>query len=484
VLDTTGSMADNPDNTNCYPCTTSKIEGLKSAIRSFYTTLAQSVPAGGDTRVRFGFVPYSGTVNISGLVDGGDIPSTYLTASTSYQAKLANFTTPIYTVSSTSTDSQDVTSSQSSNSKCNTWGNAANKTGGGPPPAATTVTTYTRLSYDSRTDVCTRRETTTTTTYVISAYGFTDYTYVEQPLDTSRLRSRTAVNYVTAIASNATVPVRDQYDMISLAGVSGSTGLTTSSLKWSGCVEERSTVSTVINPAAIPAEAYDLDVDSAPSSDLTRWHPYIAELEVDRGRTSPHTTTTVYGASDAYCPASSKKFTTVDTSAPNTVPGWIETYLATLYPRGGTYHDIGMIWGARLASPQGILATNVNDGNLTSLSRHLIFLTDGAMAPNHNVYTAYGLEYLDNRVAPYNNTSDWQVYQTYLKTYHNARFLAACRRATEAGYTVWIVGFGQDITPEMETCAPGRTMRANDTADLQSQFRDIASRIADLRLKS
>ena len=157
----------------------------------------------------------------------------------------------------------------------------------------------------------------------------------------------------------------------------------------------------------------------------------------------------------------------------------------TLYAWGGTYHDIGMIWGARLANPNGIMSSNVNSGNLTSVSRHIIFLTDGQMAPDcQGLYSAYGHEYLDNRVMP--AYGSWgNACNAQLTTYHNGRFLAACQRAKDMGYTVWVIGFGQSLTTEMTACASaGRSYYASDSATLQTTFRTIASQVADLRLKS
>jgi hypothetical protein len=199
----------------------------------------------------------------------------------------------------------------------------------------------------------------------------------------------------------------------------------------------------------------------------------------DRGGSATVDTSSQKSAMTEYCVPAAQKFTTVDTSVPATVPSWIETYLGTLYAWGGTYHDIGMIWGARLANPNGIMATNVNAGNLSSVNRNLIFLTDGDM-----LYSAYGLEYLDHRVAP-STTLTGTSCDNYLIPYNNGRFLAACQLAKNMGYTVWMIGFGQALTTEMTTCASsGRAYYASDNAALQAAFRTIAASVADLRIES
>lgn len=96
VLDTTGSM-------NCdlgVVCGSSteqanaKIKGLRDAVKEFYRTVAGAVQNKIETRIRFGFVPYSMTVNVKPLVTSGVITQDYLTSTTSYQTRLANFSTP------------------------------------------------------------------------------------------------------------------------------------------------------------------------------------------------------------------------------------------------------------------------------------------------------------------------------------------------------------------------------------------------------
>lgn len=479
VLDTTGSMADCPDNSWCNSGAGSKIEGLKTALRQFYYTMAAAVPAGGTARLRFGFVPYSGTVNIGNLVSAGDIPQTYLTSTTAYQTKYANFDTPNYVGTPGTPSTVNTTSIRSSSSSCNSWGNASPTTTGGPAPADTTTTTYERISYNSSTDVCTRSETTVTTSYTQNGFKLnpsTPYTYKQGNLDTSQLIAGTAVPIVTSIASNATVPTSGQYDMISLAALSGTSGIVATDTPWTGCIEERDTVQTLFTNNSAPAGAHDHDLQSAPVNDATRWHPYVGRLVFDRNQDAVLDTTTNYSPAFEYCVPAAMKFTTVDTSAPSTVPSWLETYIGTLVARGNTYHDIGMVWGARLANPNGIMATNVNEGNLTSISRHIIMLTDGMLAPNDNVYNAYGMESIDHRVAPGGSN---------LTSYHNARFLTACATAKAMGYTIWFIGFGQTLTTQMRSCASsGRAYFAGDTNALNDTFRHIASQVADLRLKT
>lgn len=512
VLDTTGSMACRPDGTYCNSDSNSKIEGLKSAIRSFYYTISAAIPTGGSTRVRFGFVPYNGTVNIKSLVLAGDIPQGYIASSGAYQTRLYKFDKPVTTATpGTPSNVTETYGSAITSSDCDDYGTNDYPTSGSNPvtsgtaPSNVTTTTYSFQSWTKtgttgsgkkKEDIgtCKRTASTVVTTYPVTAYSLSDtpYRYTQSSLSTAGLKTLSAVNLATDVAWDATVPAAGYttgyYDMVTLGSLAGTSGITNTSTTWNGCIEERSTVNSLLSATTIPSGASDLDIVSAPTTTAsTQWKPYVAQLQYDRGQTDTLDTTSDISSMTEYCPPSVKKFTTVDTANKTTVPSWIETYLASLYAWGGTYHDIGMIWGARLASTSGIMSANVNEGSLTSVSRHIIFLTDGEMAPNCNgLYSAYGHEYLDNRVMPAFGSTGSSC-NTALATYHNGRYLAACQRAKTSGYTIWVIGFGQALSTEMTACAAGsggQAMFAGSTADLQNTFRLIASRIADLRLKS
>src|SRR3546814_16185873 len=76
-----------------------------------------------------------------------------------------------------------------------------------------------------------------------------------------------------------------------------------------------------------------------------------------------------------------------------------EDYVESLQPLGGTYHDVGMVWGARLLSPTGLFTDeNATAPNERPISRHIVFMTDGEMAPNVPNLTSQGYEYLMQRV--------------------------------------------------------------------------------------
>lgn len=516
VLDTTGSMAYDVTNTTCCNQSNSKIVGLRSAVSSFYTTVANAVTDKSNTRIRFGFVPYSSTVNIKNLITSGAMPTSYLASTADFQTRLAYFNTPTYPANTPTvaapvveTYGSAISSANCTNYGRNTFPTGSSGTpvsGGGPAPAATTSTAYTWLSWTqtgtsggTAVGTCKRNKTVTTTTYK-TLYKFTNWRYTKKTgIDVSAFKGLTGVSLFTSASASATVPTAGYYDRVQLAKMVGQTdvsGLSTASFTWNGCIEERSTVQQ-LSMSPVPAGATDLDLESAPTNDATRWKMYLEPLEWYRGTGTGQWTTWdiddaslqyYYGgtslaqAATAYCPVSMMQFTNVDVTDPNTVPSWLTTYLNSLSASGATYHDLGMIWGGRLGSPNGMFSSNVNADavKFPSVSRHVIFMTDGTMEPTSTIYNAYGTEWYDNRIAPYGATSGASG---TLANYHNNRFLAACDKLKAMGYTIWVIGFGQTLTTPMQTCATAnRAYYASNTTELTNTFKFIAGQVADLRI--
>ncbi len=497
VLDTTGSMADTPTNGYSNSGPDSKIVGLRNAIRDFYKTVAGAVVDKANTRIRFGFVPFTATVNLGGIVAAGQIPSNYFADSQPFQTALAFYNTPVYVGTTGSpTATTETYGSALTRTQCNNYGTNSYPTNGGnpvivsggPPPADTTYATYSFRSYNSSSGTCVRNKSVATTTNYVLRYQFTNWIFKAQSIDISAFKDLSNRTVVTNIDPTSTVPSQGTYDMVALAALNGTpgvTGLTTATANWDGCIEERQTVQNLaMNP--VPSGAKDFDIDSAPvSSDpTTQWKLNLNDVEWYRGSSNVTSRTETSLQSDTYrvgsqCPPRAMLFTEVDTTNPTVVPTWLDNYVNTLVASGSTYHDIGMIWGARLGSPTGIFQSNVNadQNKYPSVSRHIIFMTDGLMAPTTTAYSAYGQELYDNRVAP-NRSSN-----STLVNYHNNRFLAACTKAKNLGYTVWVIGFGTGITTQMSTCATaGRAYQASDTTALSNTFKFIAGQVADLRI--
>ena len=481
VLDTTGSMLGAP------------LEGLKNAVRDFHVSMGSaSIPP--DTRVRYGFVPYSSTVNAKYLIQQNQLPASYFGTSATYTTRESEFNTPRDIVQN-GTKTYGATETYSGNvyrNDCdgagNEWSNDSNnKTTTGTSPNFVT-TSYEFVSYTHQTynwfgqsfGTCKRRRVSQPFT-IKRVYDFTRYVYHETPISTTGLSGFGNVP-LGVHGPSAWVSTAGTYDRRELAAMNStnSSGISTVNSSWNGCVMERATVQTA-NFDPVPAGARDLDVVSGPQSGVadSYWAPNWTGVMYYRNTYGPeYTTAENTQPSDGFiaCPQSMRAFTTADVSS-STVPAWVETYLSGLNAEGGTYHDIGMIWGARLASKRGIMKANVNDQPERSASRHIIFMTDGSLQPNRFVAGSYGIEIFANRVAP-QNTSD-----AGLIPYHSARFRAACDAAKNEDVVVWMVAFGTAITDDMRYCATGdRVYFAADSSQLRTQFKSIASQIASLRL--
>ena len=253
-------------------------------------------------------------------------------------------------------------------------------------------------------------------------------------------------------------------------------------ITWAGCIEEAATAQTsVFDP--VPPTAHDLNINLVPANEAQRWKPMLNRASWQRYDSDGYVTTSRSTSTD---------FTDwrMDRAAVNLcVPrarrlgimtrAEVQTYVNGLVARGATYHDIGMIWGARYLSPRGIFAAdNTVAPNGQSISRHIVFMTDGALAPNQLVYSPYGMEPWDLRVTS-NGT------QTQMNDRHEKRFQAACNAAKNENITVWVVAFGTALTDSLRTCAsPDRAFQAANNAALNQAFQRIASQIAALRLTS
>jgi hypothetical protein len=279
--------------------------------------------------------------------------------------------------------------------------------------------------------------------------------------------------------------------------------ITGATARWQGCIEERTTTpgATTFDIDNLPA---DLDPDLPATSNNSRWRPMWPEVIYYRATRAGNTY--AGNGSSPYGDLWVDQYTRARDSYTNMTPypnGWAENIesgfvscgkpvsrLATMTrdqvsayvnavdfkAQGGTYHDTGMIWGTRLISPTGLFAADTAAWpGRQAPNRFIVFMTDGAMAPNDSLYGMYGMEKYDGRIGG-GNTSD-------LTDFHNARFLAECAAARSRGITVFVIGFGQALNDELRTCAsPGQAFFAGDNAALTSAFQSIARQVAMLRV--
>ena len=518
VLDITGSMACAPEDSSA-ACTTyinsgggfnsgtgryveksnSRMIGLRAAVMDFFDELDSAVSD--SSRVRYGIVPYSSNVNLgstsigSGTSTPGILRPEWLVDSWAYQSRDANMTTLESSVSNRVNTTEVYSNGASiSSADCANYGRNQYPTAGvnpivvGTPPATTNTTSYTNNAnsgvdwgYSGANDrngplrSCRRTKSTFTTTYT-GNYRFTDWTYQVSSVDVSSFKTGGTLRL--ARNGNGTVPTQGTYTLSALAAATNSGS--NIDYTWTGCIEERNTVAAdddEFDP--IPSNAFDLDIDRVPDSDATRWRPAIPQMVYNRNNQDTETTTDgsfFQPSQDNTAFSCNKRAWKLAERTRADMNGYV--YGADFLPHGGTYHDIGMIWGARLISPTGLFASeNATAPNGRPIDRHIIFMTDGDMSPSNTSYSMYGYEKLDNRIDEDPASED-------LKNRHNARFLAACNAARARGVTIWVVGFSQALTPQLTACAdPGNAFTSSDTATLRQQFRQIASRIAQLRLE-
>ncbi len=531
VLDVTGSMACAPTDSSA-DCSTylftnggfvpatgvfteksdSRLAGLRSAVLDFYDELASAVSS--NSIVRYGIVPYSTNVNLGSTSIGsganqGILRPEWIVDDWSYQSRDANMTKLESSVSGRTNTFEIYSSGASINrTQCADYGRNRYPTVGanpivvGTPPATTTTTSYTNnasdgvdFGYSGAPDTngtsrsCRRTRTNFTTTYT-GRFRISDWTYQVSSLDLSAFKTGGTLRLSNGVINtNGTLTdLSDDTDTVGSVASQGTytlsalgaavTGGSTIDVTWNGCIEERNTV-TDEDFDPIPDDAEDLDIDFIPNSDATRWRPAISQMIYNRTDTNDQTTA-----------AQNTQPSLFNTNATCNKRAWklgvrtrsdMSNYLnaSDFIPHGGTYHDVGMIWGARLISPTGLFASeNATAPNGRPIDRHIIFMTDGDMAPGSTTYSLYGFEKLDQRITGTNPTNET------LKTRHNSRFVAMCDAARDKGITVWVVGFSQALTPELMSCAnPGNAFTSNSTPLLRAQFRQIAARIAELRLQ-
>lgn len=535
VLDITGSMACAPEDSSS-ACTTyinsgggfnsgtgryveksnSRMIGLRAAVMDFFDELDSAVSD--SSRVRYGIVPYSSNVNLgstsigSGTSTPGILRPEWLVDSWAYQSRDANMTKLESSISGR-TNTTEIYSGGASitSAQCADYGRnrypapgGANPIVVGTPPATTTTTSYTNnasngvdFGYSGAPDrngptrSCRRTRTNFTTTYT-GRFRIDDWTYQVSSLDVSAFKTGGTLRLSTgSIADQGTVDHSDDTDTVGTVSNQGTytlsalgaaaSGGSTIDVTWTGCIEERNTVAAdddEFDP--IPTNAFDLDIDRVPDSDATRWRPAIPQMIYNRNNQDTETITGDFAQPSQQNTAFScnKRAWKLAERTRADMNNYV--YGADFLPHGGTYHDIGMIWGARLISPTGLFASeNATAPNGRPIDRHIIFMTDGDMSPSKTSYSMYGYEKLDNRI-----DDDESGSSEDLKSRHNARFVAACNAARARGITIWVVGFSQALTPQLTACAdPGNAFTSSNTATLRQQFRQIASRIAQLRLE-
>ena len=469
VLDVTGSMNEtNPGDTK------PRIEILRDVILDFHTELENNKQE--NARIRYGFLPYSTNVNVGHLLKdewvvsewtyqsrrmlGSGNTSGYYTSWTAsspisgtvnstvhatYAATLSGGVYTCPTVPANTLTSNTVLVSNTSAAYA------------GPPAGTQYISTYQRTRNGNVYSV-----SLSGTTCTVNKEAYTSYIDTYKYFQTPALQIGTNWQYGP--------------EKVNVSG--WRTGS-------NGCIEERDTYIIDDYSAVDLSRALDLNIDLVPTAgdSKTQWRPQYPKLIFGRAKKWDNSgnfdlanaaTTAEYiapwVANTAACPSPARALAEMDSQA-------VTDYVATLKAGGSTYHDIGMIWGARLLSPTGpFAAENANPADGRPTSRNIVFLTDGQTSALDISYSSYGFEPLDRRRwAPGSALSLTQTIEQ--------RFSFACQEAKKKNITVWIVAFGTSLNPIMEECAgPGKAFQANDSDELNEIFKKIATSMSDLRL--
>ncbi|QJR03132.1 TadE/TadG family protein [Sphingobium yanoikuyae] len=485
VLDTTGSMADSISNGS--GGTVVKLTALQQAVRDFYDTLGPGSDSSG--RIRYGFMPYSSTVNV-----GYQLPTSAVLGGTAGETWTYNSRYAWYYWENTSTDTTCYkrngsntcyTSAQNAingsggtnlnGTDCSNWQNASASTSGSAP-SNTTRTVYSYGGWNNSTSnapsgstarVCVRKELTTTKTYFTSTTPgpgrtrYTNWTYTNVAFNMSDfIKGEPIQNPAFEWGTNAT---------------------------WSGCIEERDTDSTInanSSTSSIPTTAFDLQIDTAPTTTATKWRPFWPDVEYTRGGSWLNSSNNISNGYVA-CPSQARRLTSYAsrTAIPDGQTSSYDSYVDSLVAVGGTYHTIGMMWGARFLSPTGIFASdNANAPNGFNISRHIVFMTDGVMQAYNNVYGAWGYQTLDQRDGPAGASND------DLTAIHNRRLEMMCNAIKSKGITIWVIGFSNSnvMSTPLQNCASSANHWSMNysAAQLKTTFQNIAKNIGGLRLSN
>jgi hypothetical protein len=227
-----------------------------------------------------------------------------------------------------------------------------------------------------------------------------------------------------------------------------------------GCIEERPSIGQSTSPFRINNSITRADVDTQagnagnqPELQFGRYDPFVQRGHTQDGCPSEATTLREYDSESAFQTAINA---------------------ATARVTGGTYHDVGMLWGMRFLSRTGYFAgSNPTERDGIPVNQHIVFMTDGKLQTGPYLYSAHGVEQYQSRTQG-SGSGDAK---------HTARFLSACSVAKSMGMTVWVIAFDEDDTADIEPCATSEGhFYTSDGTDLEEVFERIGQGIGNLRL--
>jgi len=490
VLDVTGSMSTTLGSGT-------RLTALRAAMINFYDTVATATQ-GSNARIRYAIVPYSTTVNVGRLLM--DIDEDYIVDSWTIQSRAPVFntiteqvrvgwTTPVIT---STTNFSSVTNSGNTLLNSNRYSTLSACQAALPANTAWTNNGASTTSTGTTTNGAGQQVVTTTTTqpqkmtsYVCQRPGtrflpyrfdsFRDFYSYQYATSDPIMETRTRQEFSNWVYRPVTYDVSQLKHFQAVNTPTGTNGALESSA-WDGCIEERATepasTFSFSNVGGIsPADALDLDIDLIPDAgdDATRWAPLWRQVAYWR---NTQANTTSGSLATSFCVPAARAMGVMDRTA-------FVNYANALTAQGNTYLDIGMLWGARLSSPDGIFGPtiNVDPANGGEVNRHVIFMTDGEQDGSNSTYQSYGIEFLDRRI-----TSDGS--NTQDDNRRRLRFRVLCDAVKAKGIRLWVIGFSASLNSDLTYCAsPSSSFQANSAAQLNAAFQEIAKQVGELRVQ-
>ena len=262
-------------------------------------------------------------------------------------------------------------------------------------------------------------------------------------------------------------------------GQGGGTAGNTQNFRTSGdaCIEERPSIGESMSPFRINSTITQADVDTQAGNAGN-------QPELQFGRYDPpqhtHSQTTVSGGITFYRVGGSWVQTGCPSEATTLQEYGSETAFqtainsATARVTGGTYHDVGMLWGMRFLSRTGYFsADNPTERSGIPVNQHIVFMTDGMLDTGDTLYSAHGIEARQQRTQGSGS----------LDARHIARFHSACNVAKSMGMTVWVIALDVNDTDDVAVCATTSDhFYTSDGSDLEQVFERIGQGIGNLRL--
>ena len=226
-----------------------------------------------------------------------------------------------------------------------------------------------------------------------------------------------------------------------------------------GCIEERASIGLGSSPIEIASSVSldDVNTTAANGNDTAkqfgRYDPGVQRGQTQDGCPSEATTLREYVSETAFNSA-------------------ITT--ATARVTGGTYHDIGMLWGLRFISRDGFFGSD-NPEELAGapVNQHIVFMTDGKLDTGGTLYSAFGVDDYSDRLQGFGSRTQK----------HISRFKSICALAKSMKVTVWVIALDVTDTADIEQCATSESnFYISDGTDLEEVFAEIGRGIGNLRL--